>query len=903
MASELRINEVSWKIDVVVEINNYIRGKQMKITKATGEMTVASINKFPDVLLFGGIGDELLQGWELKMPDTPITADDPRKPAEQKARALNLNSFLLWNASDAALYIRDEDDVYKVVKQWSTPEIRTRLDVKTKSDIWIEKLHEIIDTIETLLSSQQIRATKVIDTISNDVYTEYIEDASPRIQELIRNDMRSDREFMAEVDSWWTYEKESYPRDSDRVDILSRLIIVNWMNRFLFAHYLKKYYAVARNIDNFDHGTTLDEGLSLFEEICDQCGFVDIFGRVVGDACIDEGTWSMFLELNNYLKTVSISNISPNSLQAMLEKVIDISKREAYGQYTTPKLLAKLLVDITMSDSGELVLDPCCGTGTIIKAAEELKKERSVPHYQETIWASDKFSYPLKLTALGLFEPDAPDTPLQIFKQDVFDLETGSIVEMIHPRTGTRMEKPLPVFDAIVSNLPFVNYEDLPELEREKFGDSMGKKSDLYAHISLTLSRLIKEGGRIGIIVSNSWLYSEWGQRFKEQLFEEYALERVIISQSGRWFKNAKIITTILVLRKRTTKHSDDEVTDFISTTNRIEYWSNEAVYQDMVTSIWMRNKESESIYLNSYTLEEMLDIASVGLGPMSLFTDAHWYQHLKGKITPVSEHFNINRGERRGWDKLFYPSKSNNIEPKYLRPVVLSSKNSKRLTIEPDGVAFCCSDSIDQLKKTGASGALSWINMFEKGVNGKGQPLVEVLQRSDMHWYEMSDSTIADLAISMNPGNRICVYRPSSRAFVNQRLIRLTRSYESTDVDLCHALLNSTLGMLMIESCGFGRGEGVLDLSATRLRRMLMMLDPKLINKEQRGKILNTFEPLLHRDIKEIPEELKMDDRKQLDLAILEVFGLEDISDEITNTLLGIFHIRNAIAVDKDKA
>ncbi len=83
----------------------------------------------------------------------------------------------------------------------------------------------------------------------------------------------------------------------------------------------------------------------------------------------------------------------------------------------------------------------------------------------------------------------------------------------------------------------------------------------------------------------------------------------------------------------------------------------------------------------------------------------------------------------------------------------------------------------------------------------------------------------------------------------------------------------------------------------------MLMMLDPKLINKEQRGKILNTFEPLLHRDIKEIPEELKMDDRKQLDLAILEVFGLEDISDEITNTLLGIFHIRNAIAVDKDKA
>lgn len=901
MASGLRINEDSWKIDVVVEITKYIDGKKMKITKATGEMTVASINKFPDVLLFGGIGDELLQGWELKMPDTPITADDPRKPAEQKARALNLNSFLLWNASDAALFIRDDDDVYKVMRQWSTPEIKTRADVETKRSVWINKLHEIIDTIETLLSGQQIRATKVIDTINGDIYTEYIDDASPRIQELIRGDMRSDREFMAEVDNWWMYEKESYPKDSDKVDILSRLIVVNWMNKFLFAHYLKKYYAVARNIDNMDEGNTLDEGLSLFEEICDQCGFIDIFGRMVGDACIDERTWNMFLELNNYLKTVLISDISPDSLQAMLEKVIDISKREAYGQYTTPKLLAKLLVDITMSDSGELILDPCCGTGTIIKAAEELKKERSIPNYQETIWASDKFSYPLRLTALGLFEPDAPDVPLQIFREDIFDLESGLIVEMVHPRTGTQLEKPLPVFDAIVSNLPFVNYEDLPELEREKLEDTMGKKSDLYAHISLTLSRLVKEGGRVGVIISNSWLYAEWGQQFKEELFEKYTLEKVIISQSGRWFKNAKVVTTILILKKRMKRRSD-EVTDFISTTNRIEYWADENVYNDMVTSIWMRKKESESIYLNSYTFGEMQDIASVGLGPMSLFTDAHWYQRLKNKVIPVSNQFNINRGERRGWDKMFYPGSNNNIEPRYLRPVIRSSKNTKRLTIEPDGVAFCCSDSIDQLKKTKATGALSWINLFEGGVNEKGKPLVEVLKKSNMHWYEMSDSTIADLAISMNPGNRICVYRPSSRAFVNQRLIRLTKLSESTDIDLCHALMNSTLGMLMIESCGFGRGEGVLDLSTTRLSRMMMMLDPKLIDERQRKRILDKFESLLHRDIKEIPEEVKMEDRRQLDSAILEAYGLEDIADDIANTLLGIFHIRNAIIIDKDK-
>lgn len=668
MSSKLRTNEVSWKIEVIGEINNYVRNKQLKITKASGEMTVTAIRKFPDVLLFGGLGEQLLQGWELKMPDTPITADDPLKPAEQKARALGLNSFLVWNARDAALYIKDESDTFVIVKEWPTSvEIKTRDDVDKKRNVWVDRLHDIIDTIEILLSGYQIKAIRAIDTINKEVYSEYIEDASPRIADLIKTEMQHNREFMAEVAKWWSYEKNSYPKDSDRVEILAKIVVVNWMNKFLFAHYLKRYYSVAREVDDLTEKSTVDDGIELFEKICDQCGFADVFGTMIADDCIDDMSWDMLIELNNYLKSVLIQNISPESLQAMLEKVVDISKRETYGQYTTPKVLARLLVDLTMKDSGELLFDPCCGTGTIIKAAEELKKERGVQNYMETIWASDKFSYPLRLTTFNLFEPDIPDTPLQIFREDIFDLETGSVVTMVYPRSGEHFEKELPVFDTIVSNLPFVNFEAIPKDDKEKMGDSLGRKSDLYAYISIYLSRLLKEEGRVGVIVSNSWLYSEWGQQFKEQLLQQYVLEKVIISQSGRWFKNAKIVTNILILKKKSTDRSEKELTSFISTAHRIEYWADEQIYEEMVTDIWTENVNSESVYINQYTREEMKDIASVGLGPMVFFTDVHWYRRLKGSVVKGASLFDIKRGERKGWDKMFYPSTTNSIEKNIL--------------------------------------------------------------------------------------------------------------------------------------------------------------------------------------------------------------------------------------------
>ena len=64
---------------MITEINAYSTNRHRAIHRAGGEYTLAGEGTalFPDVLLFGDQQQgQVLQGWELKMPNTPLT--DPQ---------------------------------------------------------------------------------------------------------------------------------------------------------------------------------------------------------------------------------------------------------------------------------------------------------------------------------------------------------------------------------------------------------------------------------------------------------------------------------------------------------------------------------------------------------------------------------------------------------------------------------------------------------------------------------------------------------------------------------------------------------------------------------------------------------------------------------------------------------
>ena len=113
------------------------------------------------------------------------------------------------------------------------------------------------------------------------------------------------------------------------------------------------------------------------------------------------------------------------------------------GQYTTPMFLARLLVLLTLNNKMETIHDPCCGTGTIPKAAYDIKKEAGISPKDSlsSVFASDKVSFPLQMATLAISQPDNRGEIIQIFKKDSTELAIGENFELKNPFNGPIINK------------------------------------------------------------------------------------------------------------------------------------------------------------------------------------------------------------------------------------------------------------------------------------------------------------------------------------------------------------------------------------------------------------------------------------------------------------------------------
>ena len=158
-----------------------------------------------------------------------------------------------------------------------------------------------------------------------------------------------------------------------------------------------------------------------------------------------------------------------------------------------------------------------------------------------------------------------------------------------------------------------------------------------------------------------------------------------------------------------------------------------------------------------------------------------------------------------------------------------------------------------------------------------------------------MRADRLTEFVVPMGFGSRLYVGRLDPPAFVDQRLIALNVK-EGTDADLLHALLNSTLGILMIEAIGFGRGLGVLDLNKDRIESSLHVLDPAAINADARNSIVAAFGPLTARTILEVADELDQDDRIAFDEVVFNAFGITVAREVVYDSLRALTEIRQSV-------
>lgn len=908
-------NERSWAIDLISDINTYIyeKNEESVIQHAGGEMSLSTGvgSLFPDTLLFGDKGKtSILQGWELKYPDTSIDDEELINNAKIKAELLGVNSFLVWNVSIAKLYVKNNEvEDFKVIKEWnSLAHITTRAEVAYNMHEIKNELHIILDDLNYFFRNGTLKSEKVLNSISGEKLLSLMFNNIESCAESIKNACLVNGDLNDEIVLWWDMEGITYGKKANKWFEVSKLAIISLMNKFIFANILKKYNSKARIIDELNDISSIEECLETFDNISKDCDFYNIFEEKMGERYIDNVSLSTILNFNKYLLELDFTNYNDTILESVLTQVVTRSKRKVAGQFSTPRELAIFLSALTMKNKKSRVLDPCCGTGTIAKAAYDIKRVSGISSKEaiKQVWAGDKFRYPLQFAMLALTSPENMGQQINIYKDDIFNLLQDEKISIHDANSNSILSVECGKYDSIISNLPFVQQENLLELNStaiefiNKTDAIFNGRSDLYAYIALKLDDILSEQGRIGIIVSNSWLGTEFGDKFFEELKSKYNIECIITSGKGRWFKNADVVTNIIILNKKDV-NIEDKIKFIVVNEEIAKLIGNDDVSIQVENASKLVAKirqgiNTKELTINNYSNEDIKELDKVGMIKNSLFTDCRWLLDLKDKLVPITDYFVIKRGERRGCNELFYP-KNHNIEKDYIVPVMKKLDTSSymmNLNASIDG--FVCSKSLSELEDLGHMGARSWIGKFDGAKDKNGKVYNKKLARSNMHWYEMSLNSTFDVGLLINPDERLFFSKAPYPVFFDQRLTGLVRKDKDNDLTILVAMLNSILGVFYIEAIGFGRGLGVLDLNKTKVEERFRILNPELISEENKEQIIDLYKKLESRGVKPIKEELEQVDRINFDKAVLKAFGLEEYYNKIKTSLLQLFNIRKSV-------
>ena len=425
-------------------------------------------------------------------------------------------------------------------------------------------------------------------------------------------------------------------------------------------------------------------------------------------------------------------------------------------------------------------------------------------------------------------------------------------------------------------------------------------KSDLSYYIVLQLASLLKNSGYLGVIVSNSWLGTKAGEKFYQSLTDIYDLKQVHISGKGRWFDNADVVTTILILQKKASMAETENKTSFFVWKKNLDAIASDHAVEQQIVNSALTNKVSDYTVMaqSVYTESQIDNLKMLGLSYNALFHDVSWLLDIKDKLVPLKSLFTVIRGSRRGWDKLFFPKDNVDIEEKFLKPALFNAKKTTTLLGQPDKRAFCCSESLEVLREYYPK-AYKWIMQFATLTNKKGKPLTEILKTSTTEWYEMKPNEVVQFFTMMNPDKRFFFGRFKEPTFINQRLIGL-QAKMPMDEELYHALLNSVLMKFYVEAVGFGRGLGVLDMNKDSIEKC-HILNPSLLSDDSIAVIKEKFRVVFAKNIVSIEEELQDKDWIDFNQTVLKSFGLDGYYLRMSNSLLSMRKVRKA-ATEKKK-
>lgn len=212
------------------------------------------------------------------------------------------------------------------------------------------------------------------------------------------------------------------------------------------------------------------------------------------------------------------------------------------GATFTPTELADFLaseilsVFIPQDERQAIALDPSCGDGELLLSINQA--------------LSDKTSLSPMLYGYELDENHVrhSNERLQTAGVQNFSVKQADFLE-----DDTSL-----LADIIIANPPYVRTQILGEEKAQLLAEKYKLKGrvDLYYPFLIEMTHHLREGGILGVITSNRYLFTKSGKSIRQFLANNYQVLKLIDLGDTKLFDNAAVLPAILIARKKSTPSS-----------------------------------------------------------------------------------------------------------------------------------------------------------------------------------------------------------------------------------------------------------------------------------------------------------------------------------------------------------
>ncbi|MFW1844019.1 N-6 DNA methylase [Acinetobacter pittii] len=242
-------------------------------------------------------------------------------------------------------------------------------------------------------------------------------------------------------------------------------------------------------------------------------------------------------------------------------------RQKRLGQYFTPPLVGRLLASLTSDIEIKSVIDPMAGQGDLLRACIDVLPNLSRVHGIEIDYAA----YLSSLKNIKTTNIDVELLNANAFSEDILKILDDS------------------GYDLVIANPPYVRYQsfsdeskvdfDLPNateirkgliglLEKNKILSNEDKKgfiklaegysglSDLAVPAWILCASLVKVGGKLAMVVPESWLKRDYANVIQYLLTRWFQLEYIVEDRNSSWFENIQVKTNLIVAKRINAKES-----------------------------------------------------------------------------------------------------------------------------------------------------------------------------------------------------------------------------------------------------------------------------------------------------------------------------------------------------------